>query len=433
MKTNDEINMTTTSTTTTSLSDLYINKICLAPMVRVSSTSYRVLSLNYGADLVWSEEIVDKRITRSKRIINEKLKTIDYIDDRGTVLFRTDPIVEKNKIIFQIGTSDPDHALDAAKKVENDVAGIDINMGCPMKFSLQGGMGQALLSNKELASNIIKKLRSNISIPVSAKIRILDNIEDTIDFIKALESAGVSAITVHLRKRGEESNIPARNWEVMKQLVDCTTIPLIANGDLYTKEAVIQMRKMSGCSSVMLARPTLINASVLLPISGKSNPLRQLQQFQEYLIQCIRYDTPYQIVKYTIMEMMVSRRHTNDLVEKLIKLWPELEFGRMDEFEKVQCSRSLREICDIFGIVDDYDNNASIISTNAILARKFDDSYFDGASSISAVRNNSSNNNDNNDNNDKGNAKKRKAIDEIDKNETNKKQKNDNDNDNNKL
>lgn len=433
------MNINDKNITMKSLSDLYFNKICLAPMVRVSSCSYRVLSLNYGADLVWSEEIVDKRITRSKRVLNEKLKTIDYVDERGTVLFRTDPIIEKDKIIFQIGTSDPDHALDAAKKIENDVAGIDINMGCPMKFSLQGGMGQALLSNKELACNIIKKLRTNISIPVSAKIRILDNIEDTIDFIKALELAGVSAITVHLRKRGEESNIPARNWEVMKQLVDCTTIPLIANGDLYTKEAVIQMREKSGCASVMLARPTLINASMLLPISGKSNPLGQMQQFREYLIQCVRYDTPYQIVKYTIMEMMVSRRHTNELVEKLIKLWPDLEFGRMEEFEKVQCSRSLREICDVFGVVDAYDKNASNINTEALLARKFDDSYFDGASSIKAVRINSNNSKSNsNDNNDKDNGKdndkdnnkgndkvnvKRKQKDEIENNDFLKKSK----------
>ena len=371
-----------------SLSSLYINKICLAPMVRVSSCSFRVLSLKYGADLVWSEEIIDRRITRSKRVVNDKLGTIDYVDDRGSVLFRTDPIIEKGKIIFQIGTSDPDHALDAARKVENDVAGIDINMGCPMKFSLQGGMGQALLSNKELASSIIKKLRENISLPVSAKIRILDTVEDTIEFIRALEAAGVSAITVHLRKRGEESNVSARGWEIMKQLVDCASVPLIANGDLYTKEAVQNMKEKSGCASVMLARPTLVNASALLYISNKSEPLGQLQQFREYLIECIRYDAPYQIVKYTIMEMMVSRRHTNEVVEKLIKVWPELEFGRMDEFEKVQSSRNLREICEIFGIVDLYDNNTVAIGSNVVLAHKFDDSYFDGASSIPAIKNN---------------------------------------------
>ena len=383
-------------------------------MVRVSSCSFRVLSLKYGADLVWSEEIVDRRITRSTRVINDKLGTIDYIDERGSVLFRTDPIIEKGKIIFQIGTSDPDHALDAAKKVENDVAGIDINMGCPMKFSLQGGMGQALLTNKTLACSIIKKLRDNIILPVTAKIRILDTVEDTIDFIKSLESAGVSAITVHLRKRGEESSISARGWEVMKQLVDCTTIPLIANGDLYTKEAVASMKEKSGCSSVMLARPALVNASALLYISDKSEPLSQLQQFREYLIECIRYDTPYQIVKYTIMEMMVSRRHTNEVLEKLTKSWPDLEFGRMDEFEKVQCSRSLKDICSIFSVADSYDNNTLSLNNNVVLAHKFEDSYFDGVSSIPARKNSGKRVNDdkNDNNNQKDGGKKQKVNDE---------------------
>jgi hypothetical protein len=138
----------------------------------------------------------------------------------------------------------------------------------------------------------------------------------------------------------------------------------------------------------MLARPTLVNASALLYISDKSEPLGQLQQFREYLIECIRYDTPYQIVKYTIMEMMVSRRHTNEVLDKLSKAWPDLEFGRMEEFEKVQCSRSLRELCGIFGIADSYDKNTLNLNSDVILAHKFEDSYFDGVSSVPAVRKN---------------------------------------------
>jgi tRNA-dihydrouridine synthase len=177
----------------------------------------------------------------------------------------------------------------------------------------------------------------------------------------------------------------------MKQLVESTSVPLIANGDLYTKEAVKNMMDKSGCASVMLARPTLVNASALLYISNKSEPLGQLQQFREYLIECIRYDAPYQIVKYTIMEMMVSRRHTNEVLEKLIKAWPDLEFGRMDEFERVQNSRNLRDICETFGIAERYDNNTVAINSNVVLAHKFEDSYFDGASSVPAIRKNTDN------------------------------------------
>lgn len=56
---------------------------------------------------------------------------------------------EKDRLIVQLGTSDGQRALNAARLVEKDVAGIDINMGCPKKFSLQGGMGSALLDHPD--------------------------------------------------------------------------------------------------------------------------------------------------------------------------------------------------------------------------------------------------------------------------------------------
>ena len=63
------------------------------------------------------------------------------------------------------------------------------------KFSVQGGMGAALLSNQDNACNIVSNLSKNLSIPVSAKIRILDTIDETVLFMKRLEKAGASAIS----------------------------------------------------------------------------------------------------------------------------------------------------------------------------------------------------------------------------------------------
>jgi tRNA-dihydrouridine synthase 2 len=116
----------------------YSNKIILAPMVRVGTLPFRLLSLKYGAELVYTEEIVDWKLSNCKRILNPVLETVDFIDKLdGSIIFRT-CTTEKSQVILQIGTADPERALQACKLVENDVAGIDLNMGCPKDFSVKG-------------------------------------------------------------------------------------------------------------------------------------------------------------------------------------------------------------------------------------------------------------------------------------------------------
>lgn len=88
----------------------------------------------------------------------------------GSVIFRTCEI-EKENVVLQLGTANAERALKVAKMVENDVAAIDINMGCPKEFSLKGGMGAALLSDPDRAKCILKTLVDNVKIPITCKIR----------------------------------------------------------------------------------------------------------------------------------------------------------------------------------------------------------------------------------------------------------------------
>lgn len=101
----------------------------------------------------------------------EVIGTVDFIDKNdGTVVFRTCPR-EKEKVVLQLGTASPERALKVAQMVENDVAAIDINMGCPKEFSIKGGMGAALLSDPDRAKSILNTLIQNVKIPVTCKIR----------------------------------------------------------------------------------------------------------------------------------------------------------------------------------------------------------------------------------------------------------------------
>lgn len=153
------------------------------------------------------------------------LGTVDFVDlSDGTIVFRTCPI-EKDKVVLQIGTSSAERALKVAKMVENDIAGIDINMGCPKEFSIKGGMGAALLTNPENAKNILKTLVDNLRIPVTCKIRIFLDVEKTINLIKEFQALGISAITVHGRTKQERPQHPVHSGNLYINLLALLLYP----------------------------------------------------------------------------------------------------------------------------------------------------------------------------------------------------------------
>lgn len=89
----------------------------------------RLLALENGADIVYTEELIDWKLMKCTRKINKVLNTVDFVESDGTIVFRTCE-KERGKVVLQIGTASAERALKTAKLVENDVAGIDINMGC---------------------------------------------------------------------------------------------------------------------------------------------------------------------------------------------------------------------------------------------------------------------------------------------------------------
>ncbi|KAJ8038905.1 tRNA-dihydrouridine(20) synthase [NAD(P)+]-like [Holothuria leucospilota] len=141
----------------------YADKLILAPMVRIGTLPTRLLALDYGADIVYCEEIIDHKLIKCRRVENDILNTVDFVEIDGTVVFRT-CAKEKDHVVFQMGTADPQRALKVAKMVENDVAGIDVNMGCPKDYSTKGGMGAALLQHPEKIKQVCCVLMNRHSI-----------------------------------------------------------------------------------------------------------------------------------------------------------------------------------------------------------------------------------------------------------------------------
>src|SRR5258708_28061319 len=113
-------------------------------------------------------------------------------------MFTCHPI-EKPYLIFQVGSADPNLAVQAARVVIDDVSGIELNCGCPKPFSTHAGMGAALLTNPDLLCTILSALRRELPprISVSAKIRLLPTQEDTLSLVKKIVNTGINSLTTH--------------------------------------------------------------------------------------------------------------------------------------------------------------------------------------------------------------------------------------------
>ena len=247
-------------------------------------------------DLVYSPEIVDKSIIGAVRCVNEASGTVDYIKG-GRLIFRTHP-VERPHLVFQLGTADPVLALQAALTVQEDVAAFDLNCGCPKRFSLQAGMGAALLKSPDLLIGILEKLLSGTRRPVSAKIRLFVAEEnkaytfsDTHTLVKRIIETGVSALAIHARDPVERSDKHPAHWNLFKKLAQTVKetnesvygfdyknhVTLILNGDIGLKDycsfekwsSLIQILSESGASSVVSARAVQWNPLCLMKV--KSN------------------------------------------------------------------------------------------------------------------------------------------------------------------
>src|SRR5437762_78859 len=136
------------------------------------------------------------------RRLNPHTSTIDFTrlpsngsrvakpDQKESLIYRLHPQREGNKLIFQLGTADPQRAVQAARLVAGDVAGIDVNAGCPKPFSTSGGMGAALLRTPDTLCSILRALVEEVGkefeIGISVKIRLLETPELTGALVRKL-------------------------------------------------------------------------------------------------------------------------------------------------------------------------------------------------------------------------------------------------------
>lgn len=321
----------------------YRSKIVLAPMVRSGELPSRLLALHYGADLVWGPETVDKSMIGTTKRINPHTSTVDFTrlpsnssrpvpaEQKESLIYRLHPSREKGRLIFQIGTSSPTLAVEAAKLVAEDVAGIDVNAGCPKPFSTSGGMGAALLQTPDLLASILTALVREVGEPyqigISVKIRLLETPEKTEALVRTLCNTGIIGLTIHCRTTPMRPRQRAIRDQLHMIAGICREkgVACVMNGDVANKDQAIELVQEYGVDGAMIATAAEANPSCFrTKAEGGLLPWREV--VSEYMKIALEVDNKWGNTKFLLSQLMP---------------------GKADVYRKVTSSRAYSEVCKV--------------------------------------------------------------------------------------
>lgn len=221
------------------------SRLILAPMAGVTDLAFRTVCAELGAGITVTEMVSSRAIV--------------YQDRKSVGLLKQTP---GGLCGVQIFGNDPEIMAQAARLVLKhcNCAFIDINMGCPVPKIAGNGDGSALMKDPELAARIVETVVAAVPVPVTVKTRKGwdKGSVNAVEFARAVEAAGASAIAIHGRTKTMMYSGSA-DWDIIAKVKQAVSIPVAANGDVDSADAAVRCIKRTGADMVMIGRAAFGN------------------------------------------------------------------------------------------------------------------------------------------------------------------------------
>ncbi len=217
--------------------------VLLAPLAGVSDLVFRQINREHKADLTYTEMVSAKGLSYANEKTRHLLDLAENEDIVAVQVFGHEPEVIAREAVW------------IEEQLQDRLAYIDINMGCPARKIVSKGDGSALMKTPELASRIVESVSQAINHPVTVKFRRGYNTDDEtcVEFAKRMEQSGAAACAVHGRFAMQMYSGHA-DWDAIRRVVDAVNIPVIGNGDITSGQDALNMLGETGCAAIMIGR-----------------------------------------------------------------------------------------------------------------------------------------------------------------------------------